>query len=250
MSGHSKWSTIKHQKGVADARRGQIFTKLTREIIVAAREGGPDPATNARLRLAVQKAKDNSMPNENIERAIKRAAGGAEGVSLAEVTYEGYGPGGTAILVQGLTDNRNRTLSEVRNIFARGGGSLGDHGCVAWLFQAKGVLVAQGGGHDPEEVGLLAIDAGAEDVKVEGEVVEIITSPSDLEAVRRALEAKGIPIASSEVSMLPKTTVEVSAEAEALKALKFLERLEEMDEVQQVFTNADFPNEVLEKFKG
>src|SRR6059058_3335389 len=179
MSGHSKWSQIKRQKGVADARRGQLFTKLGREITVAAREGGADPDANARLRLAVQKAREANMPMDTIERAIKRGAGGGEGAALDEVTYEGYGPGGAAILVEAMTDNRNRSVAEIRNAFTRGGGSLGESGCVAWLFDPRGVIAVDVNGQDPDETALIAIDAGADDVRVEGSSLEVITAPAD-----------------------------------------------------------------------
>jgi len=249
MSGHSKWSSIKHQKGVADARRGQLFTKLTREIIVAVRQGGSDPETNLRLRLAIQKSRDNNMPHDNIERSIKRGSGETEGANLVELVLEGYGPSGTAILVQALTDNRNRTLQDVRNIFSRSGGSLGESGCVAWLFDSRGLIRIETNDLDTEELALQAIDAGAEDVNIENAQMEIYTKPEELEAVRRALEQKNIPIASTELSMVPKTTIELE-EKTALQTLKLLDKLEELDEVQYVSSNADFPNAVLEKYQS
>jgi YebC/PmpR family DNA-binding regulatory protein len=248
MSGHSKWSSIKHQKGVADARRGQLFTKLTREIIVAAREGGSNPETNFRLRLTVQKARDNNMPQDNIERAIKRGSGEIEGAILVELVLEGYGPSGTAILVQALTDNRNRTLQDVRNIFSRNGGNLGESGCVGWLFDLKGLIRVDTNDLDAEELALQAIDAGAEDVNIENANMEIYTRPEELEAVRRALEQKNIPVASAELSTMPKTTIELEEKA-ALQTLKLLDKLEELDEVQNVSSNANFPNSALEKFQ-
>ena len=247
MSGHSKWAQIKRQKGVADAKRGQLFTKLTREIIIVARQGGSNPEANFRLRLAIQKARDSNMPLDNIERAIKKGSGELEGATLAEMTLEGYGPGGTAILVQALSDNRNRTLQEVRNIFTRHGSSLGESGCVAWLFESKGLITLQTDGSDAEELALQAIDAGAEDVKVENEYVEIYTRPEELEKVREALQQNGLSIGSAEVSMIPKTTVELQ-EKEAIQALKMLDKLEELDEVQNVSSNADFSDSVLEKY--
>lgn len=247
MSGHSKWSQIKRQKGVADARRGQLFTKLGREITIAARAGGPDPEGNSRLRLAIQRARDQSMPLENIERSIKRAAGLAEGGGLAEVTLEGYGPGGAAILLQALTDNRNRTLSEVRNVFTRGGSSLGESGCVSWLFDSRGVLVAEADKVQAEELALAAIDAGAEDVKLEDGMVEIYTRPEDLEVVRKALGPR-FAISSADISLVPKTLVKLDEKA-ALQALKLLDKLEELDDVQHVFTNADFPDAVVEQYR-
>ncbi len=249
MSGHSKWSQIKRQKGVADAKRGQLFTKLAREISVAVRQGGADTQANFKLRLIMQKARDNNMPLENIDRAIKRASGGTDGAALSEVTYEGYGPGGSAILAQALTDNKNRTLSEVRNILSRGGGNLGESGSVTWLFDSRGVIIADATKVDAEEVALFAIDAGAEDVKIEGTTLEVNTKPQDLEAVRKALELKKVTISSSELSMVPKTMVKLDEKA-ALQALKLLDKLEELDEVQHVYTNADFPDDVVGKYQG
>jgi YebC/PmpR family DNA-binding regulatory protein len=248
MSGHSKWSSIKHQKGVADARRGQLFTKLTREIIVAVREGGSDPGGNFRLRLAIQKARDSNMPLDNIERAIKRGSGELGGASLAEMVLEGYGPSGAAILVQALSDNRNRTLQETRNVFSRHGGSLGENGCVSWLFESKGLIIIDSNGLDTEELALLAIDAGAEDVNVEANHVEIYTKPEDFETVRAALEEKKIPVASSELSMIPKTTIDLE-EKQALQTLKLLHKLEEIDTVQLVSSNVNFSDVVLEKYE-
>jgi YebC/PmpR family DNA-binding regulatory protein len=249
MSGHSKWSQIKRQKGVADAKRGQLFTKLGREISVAVRQGGADTQANFKLRLIIQKARDNNMPLDNIDRAIRRASGGSDGAVLSEVTYEGYGPGGSAILVQVLTDNKNRTLSEVRNILSRGGGNLSDSGSVTWLFESRGVIIVDASKENSEEVALFAIDAGAEDVKIEGTSLEITTRPQDLEAVRKTLEQRRMPISSSELSMVPKTMVKLD-EKSALQALKILDKLEELDEVQHVYTNADFPDEVVGKYQG
>jgi len=249
MSGHSKWSSIKHQKGVADARRGQLFTKLTREIIVAVRQGGSNPETNFRLRLAIQRARDNNMPTDNIERAIKRGSGTLEGVTLVEMVLEGYGPGGVAILVQALSDNRNRTLQDVRSIFSRSGGSLGESGCVAWLFNLNGLITIEPKGLDTEELALNAIDTGAEDVKIENDSVEIYTKPEELEIVRAALDQKNLPIASAELSMTPKTMVELEEKA-ALQTLKLLDKLEGLDDVQHVFSNIDFSDSTLEKYKA
>jgi YebC/PmpR family DNA-binding regulatory protein len=249
MSGHSKWSTIKRQKGVTDARRGQLFTKLAREIIVAVREGGPSPEGNFRLRLVVQKARDNNMPLENIERAIKRGSGHAEGAVLAEMTLEGYGPSGVAVLVRAVSDNRNRTLQEVRTIFFRHGGSLGESGCVAWLFDSRGVITVETNAKEAEELALQAIDSGAEDVKVEKTFIDIYTKPTELEKVREALKQKKIAIASAELLMVPKTTVDLEEKA-ALQTLKLLDKLEELDEVQLVSSNADFSDEILEKYQA
>ncbi|MDZ4230513.1 MAG: YebC/PmpR family DNA-binding transcriptional regulator [Dehalococcoidales bacterium] len=248
MSGHSKWSSIKHQKGVADARRGQLFTKLTREIIVAVRQGGSNPESNFRLRLAIQKARDSNMPLENIERAIKRGSGELEGVTLSEMVMEGYGPGGTAILVQALTDNRNRTIQEIRNIFARGGGSLGESGSVTWLFNPKGLIRVETGDLDTEELTLQAIDAGADDVKTEDGYIEIYTRPDDLEAIRASLEEKNVPVDSTELTMIPKTTISLEEKA-AIQTLKLLHKLEELDEIQGVYSNVDFPDAILEKYQ-
>lgn len=249
MSGHSKWSQIKRQKGVADARRGQQFTKLGREITIAARVGGGDPASNFRLRLAIQRAKDHNMPTENIERAVKRGAGETGGEILEEAIYEGYGPGGTAILVEVFTDNRNRAVAEIRNVFARGGGSLGENGCVAWLFQQNGVITVVASPNEAEELALSTIDAGADDVKVEDGYIEVFTQPHDLEAVRRTIESKNVPVQSAEISMIPKTTIELD-EKTALQTMKLLEKLEDLEDVQRVYSNAEFPNTIIEKYEG
>ena len=249
MSGHSKWAQIKRQKGVADARRGQLFTKLAREIIIAVREGGSNPEANFRLRLAIQRARDSNMPLDNIERAIKRGSGETGATTMAEMVLEGYGPGGTAIWVQALSDNRNRTLQDVRNIFSRHNGNLGESGCVAWLFDSKGVITVDTNDLDAEELALNAIDAGAEDVKVENSYVEIYTKPEELEAVRGMLEQNNLPIASAELSMTPKTMVELEEKA-ALQTLKLLDKLEELDEVQRVSSNADFSDSILEKYQS
>lgn len=249
MSGHSKWAQIKRQKGVADARRGQLFTKLAREIIVAVREGGPNPEANFRLRLAVQKARDSNMPLDNIERAIKRGSGHAEGAALDEMVLEGYGPNGVAILVQALSDNRNRTLQDVRNIFTRHGGNLGESGSVAWLFDSRGVITVETNAQDAEKLALAAIDTGADDVKIEDKYLEVYTKPAELEKVREALEQKQITIASAELSRVPKSMVELEEKA-ALQTLKLLDRLEELDEVQSVACNADFSDAILEKYQS
>ena len=249
MSGHSKWSSIKHQKGAADARRGKLFTKLTREIIIAVREAGSSPDTNFRLRLAIQKARDNSMPSDNIERAIKRGSGELAGDVLVELTLEGYGPGGVAVLVKSLTDNRNRTVQEVRNIFNRGGGNLGEIGSVAWIFDLKGMIIVSTEGLDSDELALQLIDAGADDVIPGDGCVEIYTRPEDLETVRQAIEGQGITVASAEQCQIPKNTVELDEKA-ALQTLRLLDKLEDLDEVQQVSSNADFDDSVLEKYQS
>ena len=249
MSGHSKWSSIKHQKGVADARRGQLFTKLTREITIAARQDGPDPEMNFRLRLAIQKAKANNMPQDNVERAIKRGAGGEGGQdTFEEVVFEGYGPGGTAILLQAMTDNRNRTVAEIRNTFTRGGGNLGESGCVAWNFESSGVITLDASEDRGEELALLTIDAGAEDFELYDNVLEVRTSPESFEAVRRVLEEAGATVENAELSLRPKSTTPLDAK-QALQTLRLLDKLEELDDVQRVFTNADFPDEALEEYR-
>ena len=246
MSGHSKWSQIKRQKGVADARRGQLFTKLSRELVIAVRQGGSNPETNFRLRLAMQKARDNNMPLDSIERAIKRGSGGTEGANVIEAAYEGYGPGGAAILLEALTDNRNRTIAEIRNVFSRGGGSLGESGCVTWLFEPKGVITVEAG--DAEELALYVIDAGAEDIKIIDSSLEIHTKPEDLEGLRRTLAERNLAIVSAEVLMVPKSVVMLEEKA-ALQTMRLLDKLEELDDVQRVFTNADFPDTALEKYR-
>lgn len=245
MAGHSKWAQIKRQKSVADARRGQLFTKLAREIMVAVREGGPDPETNFRLRLAIARAREHNMPLENIERAVRRASGGESGeAALEEVIYEGYGPGGIAILVQALTDNRNRTASEVRSTFTKGGGSLGEAGSVIWQFDYKGVITAAGDGASPDDIALVAIDAGAEDFRVEDSEVEIYTRPEDLERVRRELEGHGFKVLQAELAYTPKTTIPLDRK-DAEQAVRLLERLEDLDDVQRVYTNAEFPPDLV-----
>ncbi len=249
MSGHSKWATIKHQKGAADAKRGQAFTKLSREIIMSAKEGGPNPDMNARLRLAVQKARDARMPMDNIDRAIKKGSGQLEGESLVEMTLEGYGPGGVAVLVQAVSDNRNRTVAEVRHLFTRSGGAMGEAGCVSWIFEAKGDINVKTEGKDPDDLELEAIDAGAEDVRIEDELVIVSTAPDQMEKVRKTLEAKGFVIDSFGIDMHPKTMVELSEEP-ALQALKMLSAFEDLDDVQNVYSNADFDPAVIEKFQA
>jgi YebC/PmpR family DNA-binding regulatory protein len=249
MSGHSKWSSIKHQKGVTDARRGKLFTKLTREIIVAVRESGANPETNHRLRLAIQRARDSSMPSDNIERAIKRGDGTLEGTILTEAVLEGYGPGGAAVLVEALTDNRNRTVQNVRNIFTKSGGSLGESGSVTWLFDPKGLIIVETAGQDADELALKAIDAGAEDVITEKGCIEIYTRPENLEAIRTALEQDNITIGSAELVKVPKTTVNLDEKA-ALQVLRLLDKLEDLDDIQHVSSNVDFDDAALEKYKA
>ena len=250
MSGHSKWSTIKHQKGVTDARRGQLFTKLAREITVAARQGGDNPDANVRLRLAVQKARESNMPLDNVDRAVKRGVGGGEGGGdLEEALYEGYGPGGVAIMLQALTDNRKRTVSDVRASFTRAGGSLGEAGCVSWNFEPRGVVTAEVDPDMGEEIALAAIDLGAEDFKLDGSFLEVYTAYENLEALRSALEHQGVNVTSAELSMVPRNTVMLDARV-ADQTLRLLDHLEELDDIQKVYTNADFPDEALEMYKG
>ena len=248
MSGHSKWAQIKRQKGVADARRGQLFTKLAREIIVAVREGGANLESNFQLRLAVQKARDSNMPSDNIERAIKRGSGETGEAALIEMKLEGYGPSGLAVLVEALTDNRNRTVQEVRRLFTRHGGSMGESGCVSWLFDSRGVITVESEGSDAEEIALGAIDAGAEDVKTEKDYVEVYTKPEDLEKVRKVVEENGHVI-SAEISLTPQTTVLLD-DSKAVQALRFLDELEGLDDVQRVFSNIDFSEDTLEKLRS
>ena len=248
MSGHSKWSQIKRQKGVSDHRRGQLFTKLAREIIVAVREGGSSPENNFRLRLTIQKARDSNMPSDNIERAIKKGSGEAGGAALSEITFEGYGPHGIAVMVETLTDNRNRTVQEVRSLFARHGGSLGSNGSVSWLFDNRGVIVVETDGAQSEELALAAIDAGADDVKEEKGYLEIQTTPQNLETVRKAVEKIKPPV-SAQVMRVAKKTV-VLDEKEAIQTLKLLDHLEELDDVQSVCANLDYSEAVLEKLRA
>lgn len=247
MSGHSKWAQIKRQKGVADTRRGQLFTKLTREIIVAARQGGGNPDTNFRLRLAVQKARDSNMPLENIDRAIKKGSGELGSGSLTELTVEGYGPKGIAVIVMALTDNKNRTISEIRNVFSKHGGSLSESGGVAWLFENKGVVTLDSKNIDSDEISLIAIDAGADDVSESKDYLEIYTTPQTIENIRKAVEKKARVI-SAEVSLLPSRTIMLE-EKEAIQMLKLLDHLEELDDVQRVFSNMDFSDSITEKLR-
>jgi YebC/PmpR family DNA-binding regulatory protein len=249
MSGHSKWAGIKHKKAVVDARRGQLFTKVSRELSVSAREGGPDPDGNFRLRLAIQKAREVNMPADNIDRAIQRGAGGKEGVQLEEVRYEGYGPNGVAVMVDTLTDNRNRTVAAIRNVFTRSGGSLGESNSVAWMFTQQGIIRLKAGGRDPDELALELVDAvdlgEGGDVTVDGREVEVTVAPAQFEAARRALEARGYDIEHAEVTMNPSTSVPLDAR-QAPAVLRLLDALEEHDDVQQVYANAEIPDEVLE----
>jgi YebC/PmpR family DNA-binding regulatory protein len=247
VSGHSKWHSIRHKKGAVDAKRGKLFSKLTRAIIVAAREGGPDPDNNLALQNAIEKARENSMPKDTIERAVARGAGtDSDAEAYEQVTYEGYGPNGVAVLVEALTDNRNRTAADVRHIFAKNDGNLGTSGAVAWLFERNGVILVPADSADEDEVMLAAADAGAEDVSVEGSSYQITSAPEGITSVRQALEQAGIQIESAEITMLPKTTVRIEEEAAARKLLRLMEALEENDDIQDVYANFDIPEGVLE----
>jgi YebC/PmpR family DNA-binding regulatory protein len=245
VSGHSKWAQIKRAKGANDVKRGQLFTKLGREISVAAREGGADPDGNARLRLAIDRAREANMPMDTIQRAIQRGVGGGEGAALEEVVYEAYGAGGAALLIQATTDNRNRTVAEVRATLTRGGGSLGESGSVAWNFESRGIIVARPRDKaDPEELALKAIDAGADDFSVDGRDVEVLTDPSRVEEARRALEADGAKVINAEVAMVPKTQIELPAD-QTTAVMRLVERLEDLDDVTRVYTNIHISDEVL-----
>src|SRR5919204_2857012 len=247
MSGHSKWSSIKHKKGAADKKRGVLFSKLARAIIVAAREGGPDPAGNLALQNAIEKARSYSMPKDNIERAIARGSGADSATETFEtVIYEGYGPGGVAVIVEALTDNRNRTASEVRHAFDKNDGNLGTSGAVAWLFERRGVVLVGADGVDEDELTLAAAEGGADDVTRDGSTFQVTSPPEALVSVREAIEAAGIEIESAELTMVPKTTVEVADESAAKKVLRLMDALEENDDVQDVYANFDIPEQVLE----
>jgi YebC/PmpR family DNA-binding regulatory protein len=249
MSGHSKWSTIKRQKGVNDSKRSAMFTKVAREIAVAARAGGGDPDANYRLRLAIDKARSINMPADNIKRSIEKATGGGEAEQFEEIVYEGYGPGGVAILVEAATDNRNRTAAEVRSIFTKTGGQLAGSGAVAWQFEVRGLITVDRDGVDPDEVALAAIDAGAADVDTETDPIEIYTDPSELYTVRKALEDAGITVDDAESAMIAKQTVSLDAD-HVRKALRLVDLLEELDDVQRVTTNVDIPEDVLAEMAG
>jgi YebC/PmpR family DNA-binding regulatory protein len=246
MSGHSKWASIKHKKAATDAKRGKHFTKLARAITVAARDGGGDPDGNPALATAVQKARDASMPKDNIQRAINRGTGeGADAAAIERILFEGYGPGGAAILVDTLTDNRNRTTAEVRYAFSRHNGSLGEPGSVAWIFEKRGVIVVDGSRYGEDDL-IAAIDAGAEDVREDGDLLRVLSEPSDLAAVRKALESSGVEVQSGDLAMEPKSTVEVKGN-DAKSLLGLIESLEEHDDVDEVHANFDIPEDVLEK---
>jgi YebC/PmpR family DNA-binding regulatory protein len=244
MSGHSKWSTIKHKKAAQDAKRGAMFTKVIKELTVAARLGGGDPDMNPRLRTAMLKAKAVNMPQDTMQRAIMKGTGELPGVSYEEVTYEGYGPGGVAMIVTALTDNRNRTVAEIRKIFSKNGGNLGESGCVAWMFQKKGLIVVDKSKIDEDDLLGIALEAGAEDVRPGDAIYEVITSVEDFEPVKQGITAKGIEPSSSEISLIPQTTVRLEGN-QARQLLKLMEELEEHDDVQNVYANFDIPDEVM-----
>lgn len=249
MSGHSKWHNIRLRKGKMDAERGKVFTRLARELIIAAKEGGGNPDGNVRLRLAMQKAREGSMPQENIRRAIQRGTGELEGANYEELTYEGYGPGGVAVLLEVVTDNRNRTVAEIRNIFSKGGGNLGESGCVAWMFDQKGLISVSKDAAAEDDVLTAALDAGAEDARTEETTFDVITAAEDFTKVRDSLAGAGIPHVSAEVTMMPRSTVPLDGK-EAQQLLRLMEQLEEHDDVQNVYANFDIEESVLAAYSG
>jgi YebC/PmpR family DNA-binding regulatory protein len=247
MSGHSKWSSIKHKKGAADAKRGKLFSKLSRAIIVAAKEGGPEPTNNLALQNAIEKARSYSMPKDNIERAIARGAGqDADAAAFETILYEGYAPGGVAVIVEALTDNRNRTAADVRHLFAKSDGNLGESGSVAWLFERRAIVLVDGSA-DEDELTLAAAEGGAEDVERDGSTWQVTAAPEDLSAVRAAIEDAGFTVDSAELTMAPKTTIEVADESQAKKILRLIDSFEDNDDVQEVYANFDIPERVLEE---
>lgn len=246
MSGHSKWANIKRRKGAVDAKRGQIFTRLIKEIIVAARMGGGDPGGNSRLRSAIAAAKTENMPKDNIERAIKKGTGELEGVAYEEITYEGYGPGGVAVLVECMTDNRVRTVADVRHAFSKSGGNLGESNCVSWMFDRKGQIVIDQTAISEDELMDLALEAGAEDVVSEESTFQVHCAPDDFDQVSEALREKGLPLVEAAITMIPKNVVAVNDEKIARQLLRLLETLEDNDDVQQVHSNFDIPDEIME----
>jgi YebC/PmpR family DNA-binding regulatory protein len=247
MSGHSKWSTIKRKKGAEDAKRGKLFTKIGRELAVAAREGGPDPEVNFKLRLVIDKAKQANMPKDNIERSIRRGAGLEKGEDLEQVVYEGYGPGGTALMVRALTDNRNRAVADIRRAFSRHGGNLGESGCVAWMFEQKGYVTIPLNGHDPDDLFMLAVDAGAEDVVIGEDTVEIFAEVSDFQTVQESLSEANIEMDVAELSMIPQTKMNLSPE-QGIKVMGLVDALDELDDVEKVYTNLNITDEMFELY--
>lgn len=250
MAGHSKWANIKHRKAAQDAKRGNLFQKLVRAVIVAAKEGGGDPSMNIQLKAAIDRAKAASVPNDNIIRAIKRGTGEIEGASYEEVLYEGYGSGGVAILIDALTDNRNRTAAELRALLSRNGGSLGEAGCVAWMFERKGVVFVKGSEIDEEELMMATIDAGAEDLESEAEGFTLYCDPSNLTSLKDSLEAQGYVLEKAELDMIPKTTIALDSKEKAQKILRLMEVIEEQDDVQNVYSNFDIPEELMDELEG
>jgi len=248
MSGHSKWASIKHKKGAQDAKRGKTFTKLIRELTVAAKSAGGNPDTNPRLRLAIQRAKDANMPQNNIERGIKKGTGELEGVSYEEITYEGYGPGGIAIMVEVLTDNKNRATSVIRNIFSKRGGNMAGHGSVSWIFEKKGYIVINRDQITEDKLMSIVLDAGAEDMKTEDTTYAVTTEPAGLDEVKKALEKHSVKLETSEVTSVPKNTISVTGE-DAKKVLSLVSELEEQDDVQNVYANFDIPDELLKELE-
>ena len=249
MSGHSKWSTIKRRKGATDAKKGQIFTKLARELTIAAREGGGDPEANFRLRLVIEKARQANMPKDRIEQAIKRGTGELRGEELVEVFYEGYAPHGVALMLDALTDNRNRAVADIRRLLTRNGGSLAEAGSVTWLFDQKGLIIIEADGQEAEAAALVAIDAGAEDVRVNYGLVEAYTAPQDFRRVKEALEKEGIAFSSAEITKVPKSLIQLQTE-DTLKVMHLIEALEELEDVRQVYSNLEIPVEVLADYES
>lgn len=246
MSGHSKWSSIKHKKGITDAKRGKVFTKLIKEITVAARLGGGDPDANPRLRTAIAAAKAENMPKDNIERAVKKGTGELEGVAYEEAYYEGYGPGGAAVLVESLTDNKKRTVADIRYVFSKAGGNLGEAGCVSWMFEKKGLFVFEKGNTDEETLMEAVLDAGGEDIRDEESTFEVITSPDDFEGVKKALDERNLRYILAEITMVPKSTVKLE-DKQAEQMLRLMDSLEDSDDVQKVYSNFDIADKTLEK---
>ncbi|MEW6621755.1 MAG: YebC/PmpR family DNA-binding transcriptional regulator [Bacillota bacterium] len=246
MAGHSKWANIKHRKARMDSQKGKVFTKIARELMVAAKEGGPDPEGNSKLKLVIQKAKEANMPNENIQRAIQKGSGGIESVNYEETTYEGYGPAGVAVLMRILTDNRNRTAGEIRHIFSKNGGNLGEAGCVAWMFENKGIIAFELEDRNEEELMVLLLETGAEDYTVTGQSVEVVTEVENFQEVKSALENKGIQINLAEITMLPKSSVLIDDRETALQIIKLIDTLEDHDDIQAVYTNFDITDGLLD----
>ncbi len=247
MSGHSKWSTIKRKKAVEDAKRGKIFTKIGREIEVAVREGGPDAEINFKLRLIIDKAKQANMPKDNIQRSIRRGAGLEKGDNLEQIIYEGYGPGGTAVMIRALTDNRNRAVADIRRIFSRHNGNLGENGCVAWMFESKGYITIPLNGHDPDELFELAVEAGADDVVIGEDMIEIYSGVQEFQGVQEALSEANIAMDLAELSMLPKTTISLAPE-QGVKVLSLVDALDELEDVEKVFSNLEITDDLFELY--